>query len=81
VTADLADIVARNIRIERSRRHWKQERLAELLGWDSSVLEAIEAGTRRLEMDDLPGLCRVFDLPLAALVEGGDPDDLAVLDL
>jgi transcriptional regulator with XRE-family HTH domain len=81
VTRELADIVARNIRIERSRRRWKQEELADLLGWGSSAVGAVEAGTRRVNMDDLPGLCRVFGIPLIQLIDGADPDDLAALDL
>jgi transcriptional regulator with XRE-family HTH domain len=81
VTRDLADVVARNIRIERSKRRWKQEQLAALLGWDGPEVGAVEAGTRRISMDDLPALCRVFGIPLTQLIDGADPDDLAALKL
>jgi transcriptional regulator with XRE-family HTH domain len=81
VTRALADIVARNIRIERGKRRWKQEELADLLGWGSAAVGAVEAGTRRINMDDLPGLCRVFGIPLTQLIDGADPDDLAALKL
>ena len=78
---ELADIVARNIRLERSRRRWKQEQLAELLGWGPAVISGLEAGTRRVNMDDLPALCRVFGISLSRLIDGADPQDLAALGL
>jgi len=79
VTRELADIVARNIRTERSKHRWKQEELADLLGWGRSTVSAVEAGTRRVNMEDLPGLCRVLGVPLAQLIEGADPADRAAL--
>ena len=81
MTRELADIVARNIRVERSKRRWKQEQLAELLGWTPATVLALEAGTRRVNMEDLPALCRVFGIPLTALIEGVDPEDLKALGL
>ncbi len=81
MTSELADIVARNIRLERSHRRWKQEQLAERLGWGPAVITALEAGTRRVNMDDLPALCRVFGISLSRLIDGADPDDLAALGL
>jgi ribosome-binding protein aMBF1 (putative translation factor) len=52
VTRELADIVARNIRLERGRRRWKQEQLAEMLGWGTGVIVALETGARRVSMDE-----------------------------
>ena len=81
MTRELADIVARNIRVERSRRRWKQEQLADMLGWGTATVLALEAGTKRVNMEDLPALCRVFGISLVKLIDGADPEDLAALGL
>jgi transcriptional regulator with XRE-family HTH domain len=77
----LSAVLARNIRAERSRRLWKQEYLADLLGWGRSTVGAVETGRRGVGIDDLPVLCRVFDIPLSKLFEGADPAALAALQL
>jgi transcriptional regulator with XRE-family HTH domain len=81
VTTELANIVARNIRLERSNRRWKQEQLAEMLGWETATVLALESGTKRLNMEAVPALCRVFGISLAKLIDGADPEDLAALGL
>ncbi len=77
----LDDVVARNVRAERGRRRWTQAELADRLGWGRSTVGAVETGARRLSISDLPDLCRVFDVPLARLLVGADPADVAVLRL
>jgi transcriptional regulator with XRE-family HTH domain len=81
VTTVLADIIARNIRLERSNRRWKQEQLAAMLGWETATVLALEAGTKRLDMEALPALCRVFGISLAKLIDGADPEDFDALGL
>lgn len=81
VTREFADIVARNIRIERGNRRWKQEDLADQLGWANSQVAGVEAGSKRISMDDLPVLCRVFGIPLTQLIHGVDPEDRKALGL
>jgi transcriptional regulator with XRE-family HTH domain len=79
--AGLGAIVARNVRAERARRGWKQSELGAHLGWAVSTVSAVETGQRRLAVDDLPALCRVFDIPLAKLLDGAATEDLAALNL
>jgi transcriptional regulator with XRE-family HTH domain len=80
-TQPLSVVLARNIRAERGRRLWKQEELADLLGWGRSTVGAVETGKRSVGIDDLPVLCRVFDIPLIKLFEGADPAALRALGI
>jgi putative transcriptional regulator len=79
--ADLGAVVANNIRAERARRNWRQEDLAERLGWSRGSIGHLESGRRRPSVADLPQLCRVFDLPMADLLVGAEESDLAALGL
>ena len=79
--ADLGAVVANNVRAERARRKWRQEDLADRLGWSRGSIGHLESGRRRPAVADLPQLCRVFDIPMAALFVGADPDDLEALGL
>jgi transcriptional regulator with XRE-family HTH domain len=78
---NLSDAVAANVRAERARRRWHQGELAERAGMSRTTLGDIEAGKRKVTADYLPGLCRALGVPLAALVAGADPDDVAALGL
>lgn len=78
---DLGAVVARNVRAERARRNWRQEDLAERLGWTRGSIGHLESGRRRPSVADLPQLCRVFDISLAALMVGAAPDDVTALRL
>lgn len=77
----LHDVVANNIRGERARRRWTQVELAEKLGWPKTSVSDLEIGRRRLTIDDLADLCRVFGLPLVELCRGGDEESLRSLGL
>jgi putative transcriptional regulator len=79
--ADLGAVVANNVRAERARRKWRQEDLADRLGWSRGSIGHLESGRRRPAIADLPQLCRVFDIPMADLFVGAEPTDLAVLGL
>jgi DNA-binding XRE family transcriptional regulator len=79
--ADIGDVVAANVRAERGRRRWTQDQLADHLGWSRPTVSAVEAGRRKLLIAELPQLCRVFDVSLARLLLGADPDDVASLRL
>lgn len=46
-----------------------------------STASAVETGRRKLAVDDLPALCRAFDIPLAKLLDGAAPEDLVALHL
>jgi transcriptional regulator with XRE-family HTH domain len=77
----LSDVLAAAVRAERARRRWTQADLAARLGWSTSTVGDIESGKRRVASDDLPALCRAFDLPLAELVRGADDDDHTAMRL
>lgn len=77
----LSDHIARNVAAERARRRWKQAELGQRLGWSTASVSAVETGTRRLAIDDLPLLCRVFQIPLAQLCFGADEDDIRAMRL
>jgi putative transcriptional regulator len=79
--ADLGAVVANNVRAERARRKWRQEDLADRLGWSRGSIGHLESGRRRPAVADLPQLCRVFEIPVAALFVGADPADLQSLGL
>lgn len=79
--ADLGAVVANNVRAERARRKWRQEDLADRLGWSRGSIGHLESGRRRPSVSDLPQLCRVFDISMAELFSGADPADLAALGL
>lgn len=78
---DLGAAVAANVRAERGRRRWTQAELADKLGWSRPVITAVEAGCRQVLVDELPQLCRVFNIPLTRLLQDADPDDLTALGL
>ena len=79
--ADLGAVVANNVRAERARRKWRQEDLADRLGWSRGSIGHLESGRRRPSVSDLPQLCRVFDIPMADLFVGADDADLEALGL
>ena len=78
---DLASVVARNVRAERSRQRWRQQDLADRLGWSQTTVSAVESGQRQIGVGDLPELCRALEVPLRVLLMGADPEDLAALGL
>jgi transcriptional regulator with XRE-family HTH domain len=78
---DLAGVVARNVRAERARLAWRQVDLADRIGWSIGMVSETEAGKRRIGVSDMPLLCRALGVPLTALLQGADPEDLAALGL
>lgn len=81
MSATLGDWIAAGVRAERARRRWSQAELGRRLGWSQSSVSDLEVGRRVITADDLPALCRVFELPLAELARGADPEDLRALGL
>jgi transcriptional regulator with XRE-family HTH domain len=79
--ADLAAIVARNVRAERARLAWRQVDLADRIGWSIGMVSETEAGKRRIGVSDLPLLCRALGVPLVVLFQGADAEDLSALGL
>lgn len=79
--ATAADILARNVRAERSRRRWRQADLAGALGWSPTKVADVEAGRRRLDIAQIIELCRALGVPLVKLLDGADPGDLEALGL
>src|SRR4051794_5012369 len=81
VMPDLATVVAANVRAERARRTWHQSTLAELLGWSVGMVSETENDKRQVALNDLPNLCRAFEVPLADMLRGADRADLDALGL
>ena len=69
------------MRGERSRRRWTQGELAERLGWSQSKVSALEAGQRRVTLDQAVDLCRVFDISLLRLLQDAEESDIRALRL
>jgi transcriptional regulator with XRE-family HTH domain len=78
---DFADVIANNVRAERSRRKWRQVDLAERIGWSETTVGDLEQGRRKVWAGDLPLLCRAFGITLAKLADGADPADVEALGL
>jgi transcriptional regulator with XRE-family HTH domain len=77
----ITDVLARNLRAERSRRRWRQSDLAEALGWSPTTVADAEGGRRRLDIGQITALCRTLDVPLAKLLDGADESDLRALGI
>jgi transcriptional regulator with XRE-family HTH domain len=79
MTQPASVLLARNVRVERVRRGWKQSDLAEALGWSTARVTAVESGGRQLNVDAVIELCRAFEVPLVKLLEDVNPADLDAL--
>jgi transcriptional regulator with XRE-family HTH domain len=79
--APLGDLIANNVRGERSRRRLRQADVAARLGWAVSSYSDLENGKRRLALEDVPAVCRALGVTMADLVRGADPEDLRALGL
>jgi transcriptional regulator with XRE-family HTH domain len=60
-----------NIRAERLRQKFTQERLAEVAGLDRKTVNRIEQGTHAALIDHLLRIADALDVPLAELVRDG----------
>jgi transcriptional regulator with XRE-family HTH domain len=77
----LGDHFAAAVRAERARRRLTQAQLAERIGWSVSTLADLEAGRRRVGLDDVPKVCAALDVPMSELVRSADPAELRALGL
>lgn len=77
----LGDLVAANVRAERSRRRWSQQQLADRLDTSQSTVSQIEGGHRKVDVDDLLALCDALQVPLARLLVGADDHQLQLLTI
>jgi transcriptional regulator with XRE-family HTH domain len=75
------DLIARNVRVERARRRWRQADLAEQLGWSEARVGALESGQRRVTFDQVVELCKAFEIPLVQLLADAEQADLNALGL
>lgn len=68
------EIVGRHVRALRQAAGLSQRDLAEAMGvdfrWDRNTVAMVEAGRRRLALDELTALAAYFDLPPVALITG-----------
>jgi transcriptional regulator with XRE-family HTH domain len=77
----LNDVVADNVRGERSKRRWTQKQLGDLINVSDGTISDLESGRRKIGVDDLLKLCGAFDVPLSKLLDGADPADIRRLGL
>lgn len=77
--SSLTSTVAANIRGRRAVLGWRQDDLADRLGWTQRVVSRIERGERTLDLDELARTCAVLDVTLADLLAGADPVAVAPL--
>lgn len=76
-----SDALAAGVRVERARRRWTQQELADRAGMSRTTISDIEAGRRKVTGDYLPALCRAFGVSLSVLAADADPADLDALGL
>jgi transcriptional regulator with XRE-family HTH domain len=82
VPADLAAILASNIRAQRAKRKWRQQDLADRIeGVSMATVSDMETGARNMLVNDLLPLCEAFGLPLVKLLDGARDEDLRTLGL
>lgn len=67
-TPDARAALAANLRRERGRRGWSQEKLAFVAGLDRSYVSAIERGERNVGLDNLARLADALGVPLGELL-------------
>lgn len=78
---DLRLTLAQAIRAERSRLKLTQDQLADAVGVERHVITSIEAGQRRIGMDEAPAICRALGVTLDRLYIDADADDRDALGL
>jgi transcriptional regulator with XRE-family HTH domain len=78
---ELGAIVARNVRVERARRGWRQQDLADVLGWTRGMVAHFESGRRAVAVKHLPQLCKALDMSLTELFRDAEPDDLVSMKI
>jgi transcriptional regulator with XRE-family HTH domain len=77
----LSEVIAENARSLRAARKLRQVDVAARAGLSRSVLSVIEAGGRRITIEDILALCKGLDVTLARLLDGADRRDLHRLGL
>jgi DNA-binding XRE family transcriptional regulator len=70
--------LARGDRVQRARLGWRQQDLADRLGWERPSVGHMETGRRALRV---PDLARALRMTMTDFVRGADPDDLRALGL
>jgi Zn-dependent peptidase ImmA (M78 family)/transcriptional regulator with XRE-family HTH domain len=74
-----AALIGSRIREARERRGISQQKVADALAIPRTAVTNIEAGTRRVSTLELTKLGVLFNLPLAAFLDGSGVSDLAVV--
>jgi transcriptional regulator with XRE-family HTH domain len=52
----------------RMRRHWSQQRLAEIAGYDESYIRQMERGTKSATLRTLSNLASAFSISVSVLI-------------
>jgi transcriptional regulator with XRE-family HTH domain len=81
MSPDVDRLIGRNVAAERTRRGWRQDDLAEALGWQRSTISHLEHGRRKVLAADLEPLCRALGVRLIVLLAGAGSETFEALGL
>lgn len=79
--ATLSEVIATNARAIRAARRLRQADVAERAGLSRTTLSVIEAGGRRISVENVLALCRGLGVPFVRLLDGASPQDRHTLGL
>lgn len=77
----LSEVIATNARAIRAAQKLRQADVAERAGLSRTTLSVIEAGGRRISMENVLALCHGLGVPLIRLLDGASPQDRKTLGL
>jgi transcriptional regulator with XRE-family HTH domain len=78
---ELDALVAANVRAARARRRFRQEDLADEMGWSRQTVSTVEAGTRRVTLADEVALCAALQIDLRELLQGASAEAFQALGI
>jgi len=68
-TDKLSSKIGTKIKLERTKRGWSQEKLAELAGLNVNSIGSIERGTSSPSIDTLAQIASAFDMEVIDLID------------
>ena len=68
-TGKLSSKIGTKIKLERTKRGWSQEKLAELAGLNVNSIGSIERGTSSPSIDTLAQIAYAFDMEVIDLID------------
>lgn len=74
---NINEVICANVKKYRLLNNLTQEKLAEMLGFDTQYYAHLERGIRKFTIDRLTKLCKIFHIGIEKLIEI-DPDEKQV---